>query len=361
MLKRIILLIVTLLIINGCDYMPSLDEVVPDRRNEYRKSEALPDLEVPPDLTTEALNDPLAIPNEEATTLSEFQRRKGARQSGAGVAGAGVDPLAGEQWLTLQGTAAEIWPKLGEFWVTRGYTLDLNDAELGVMETGWLESVNQGISAFRDKFSIISESGGSGTTIIYISSQRQEKLVSETEETEWVDIEKNPDFEKQAVSDLNLYFYGTNAPVGTSSLTAAPATTPAVAAATAAVANKPKAEMLDLGEDKIYLSLPDEFTKAWTMAEAAILKAGLFIENNDRAKGLYYILYYEPKGEEGMFSKLKFWGDDEPEGEEYQLSLTGVGDKTEMVVLNNKGDWVSKEEATKILTYIQVHYNNALR
>jgi len=365
MMLKIIFVIIPLLYINACSNMPTLDDVVPDRRGEYRKSEALPDLEVPPDLTTEALNDPLAIPNEEATTLSEFERRK--NRQGTAVAGAaGADILTDEQWLLVKGTVAGIWPELREFWKKKGYTLDLDDTDLGVLETGWLETGSDGISVLRDKFSLFTESGNvPDTTIIFINGERQEKIATGGNDEQWTTIEDSVELEKQMVSELNLFFYGSDAPAGASSLTATAGTGSAATTATyaaASAASRPRAEMLNLADDKIYLSLPHDFTQAWTLTEDAILKTGMLIENNDRNKGIYYVLYYDQnQEEEGMLSKLKFWKDDEPVGLEYQLSLTGVGDKTELVVLDSKGDWADKQEASKILTYIQVQYNNAIR
>ena len=360
---KIIFVVIPLLFINACSYMPTLDDVVPDRRGEYQKSKTLPDLEVPPDLTTEALNDPLAIPNEEVTTLSEFERRKN-RQGSAVVGAAGVDILTDEQWLLVQGTVTGIWPELRDFWKKKGYALELDDPDLGVLETGWLETGSDGISVLRDKFSLFTDSGKTpDTTIIFISGEKQEKIASDGNDGQWITIGDNVDLEKQMVSELNLFFYGSDAPAGASSLTATASTGSAVASpATASSASKPRAEMLNLGDDKVYLSLPHEFTRAWTLAEDAILKTGMFIENNDRNKGIYYVLYYDQqKEEEGMLSKLKFWKDDEAKGQEFQLSLTGVGDKTELVVLDSKGDWADRQEASKILTYIQVQYNNSLR
>ncbi|MBM2829731.1 MAG: nlpB [Gammaproteobacteria bacterium] len=117
--------------------------------------------------------------------------------------------------------------------------------------------------------------------------------------------------------------------------------------------------MLSLGDNKVYLSLPEEFTQAWSLTEDALLKAGFFIENQDRSKGLYHVLFYENTEEKkGLLSKLKFWKDDESEGREFQINLTGVGDKTELVVLDEKGEWAASQDATKILTLLQAQYNS---
>ncbi|MBM2829732.1 MAG: uncharacterized protein HW411_522 [Gammaproteobacteria bacterium] len=175
MVKRFIFIIASLLFINACEYVPKLDEVIPDRRTEYKKSESLPDLEVP----------------------SEFERQKTLRRSG-GVPGASVDALADEQWLSVPGSSVEIWPKLREFWTAKGYALELDDADLGVLETGWLESDSEGITAFRDRFKIISEPGeASGSSVLFITNERQEKIAGADENTEWVDVGKNSDLEKQ--------------------------------------------------------------------------------------------------------------------------------------------------------------------
>jgi len=62
--------------------------------------------------------------------------------------------------------------------------------------------------------------------------------------------------------------------------------------------------------------------------------------------------------DEGLLSKLKFWGDDEDEeGTVYQLSLTGVGDKTEIIVMNEKGEWETGQDASVILNTLRNLYN----
>lgn len=356
-LKNIILPLLCLVILAACDYLPKLDEVIPDRRTEYKKSETLPDLEVPPDLTVAADTDPLAIPKEESTTLSEFERQKNRRQGGVPTAGA----LSGDQWLSVQGGTAEIWPELKEFWTAKGYMLDLDDPELGVLETDWLESGQDGITRSRTKFRIFAEAGSAaGSTVLFVSSQRQEKLAAENEKSDWVDMASNGEFEKQIIGELNLHFYGSKPPAGTSSLAAVPDSAASGARSTAtAAAKKSRAEMLSLDENKVYLSLSEDFGRAWSLTENAILDAGLFIENKDREKGLYYVLYTSESREKkkGLLSRLKFWGGEEEKA--YQISLTGVGDKTELVVLNEKGEWAEQEEASIILSLLREQYNNA--
>ena len=63
MFKRLVVLPLLFAALAGCSRLTSkLDAVIPDNRTEYRKSRTLPDLEVPPDLTTDAIRDRMAIP-----------------------------------------------------------------------------------------------------------------------------------------------------------------------------------------------------------------------------------------------------------------------------------------------------------
>lgn len=352
-----------LLLIAGCGSIPALDEVIPDRRSEYKKSESLPDLEVPPDLTTEALEDPMVIPDEEATTLSEYQRQKKQHAGGAqslNVSSTGVN--TDELWLTLQGSPVELWPKLNEYWTQKGYKMDLNDAELGVMETDWLQQEGDGIVVYRNKFKIVSEEGSTpNSTVLFLTSERQEKIVEESGSESWVDLENDKKLEQSIVGELNLHFYGSvvSAPKTNTQNTASDSARSAPAAAS----QRKRAEILKLDDEKSYLSIPEEFSRAWSQTGDALGRAGLFVEKQDKDKGLYYIIYYpDPEDEEkSLLSKLKFWGDKEDDGESYQVSLTGVGDKTELVVLDDKGNWADYQRAVRILTLLQAQYNSVNR
>ena len=360
--KQLITCLVCLFLLCGCSYVPSLDKVLPDKRTEYKKSENLPDLEIPPDLTADAVNESMAIPGgQDVTTLSGFEQQRARRDFSSSSSSVMSQDYPDEQWLAVQGATTVIWPKLREFWSAKGYSLDLDDAELGVLETSWQELETGGRSV-RDKFKIFSEPGAeSGVTILFISSEREEKLVREDGGEEWLKQDNGIEQAKNIVGELNLHFYGKtlSASSDAEKATATSATAPASAAPDAAQPRK-KAEILSAGEGKTYLAIPEEYTRAWRKTEQALQQAGIQIEGSDQEKGLYYIQYLDdtPGTEEkGLLSKLKFWKDDEPEGTEYHISLTGVGDKTELIILNKEGDWESGEVANRILATIQNQYN----
>jgi outer membrane protein assembly factor BamC len=343
--------ILALVVLGGCNFLPSLDDVMPDKRTEYKKSDSLPELEVPPDLTSQTINDSMAIPNEPAT-LSRMQQQRAADA-------APVTASPGEQWVAVRQSRADMWPKLRDYFSRKGYPIEVDDAELGVLETGW--GAPQAVGATqRLKFRVFSEPGATpDVTVLFISSQRQVVGKNADGGTQWVDQEGDGAADKLVAGDLNQLLNGGGAaPVAAAGSAEPAATGAASAAADAPASGKPLAEIRDAGDGRILLALPDEYSIAWPRTDKALQRGGFFIEGKDEAKGLYRISYFKASEEEkkSWLSKMKFWGDDETEGQAYQISLTGVGRKTEMIVMNDDGEWDSSEDARRILTIVQSNY-----
>ena len=107
-MTRYLILILIALLSASCSYVPSLDSIIPDKRQEYKKSESLPDLEVPPDLTAEGVNDSMDIPGEGAS-LSQYQKkRNGVSNNTATVATSSATADADEQWVSVYGKPENI-------------------------------------------------------------------------------------------------------------------------------------------------------------------------------------------------------------------------------------------------------------
>ena len=342
---RVILLSMSLVLLASCSYIPKLDKVLPDKRNEYKKSQALPDLEVPPDLTADSINDSMAIPNEGSATLSGYRKTRENESSQR------VQKIAApndEQWLVIKGRPADIWPKLRTYFSEKGYGIELDDADLGVMETAWSEPTTEDSFVYRHKFKIFSEPGGDpSNTVLYLSSNRQEQIIKADGSSEWIEQGKSTSQEKLLAGDLNLLFNtGVSLADTSSSVESAPV-----------VRGKAKVDSTDDG--KLFLTIPEEFTRAWRRTEESLHRIGFTIDSKDVSKGIFYITYFDPDAgkKKGWLSKMKFWGSDETKGVPYRISLTGVGEKTELIVLDEDGNWESDARSDGILSSIQTQYN----
>ena len=373
--------------------IPSLDDVLSDTRTDYQKSKTLPPLDVPPDLSTTESDGSMEIPGEgtKTATLKDYENRNKRQsqstavsnpvtqaQSGnttrTYVASAPALDADGGALITTQGDKADVWNKLRGFMTDKGYQLDLDDLELGYMETQWSAPVTVNGHTYRYKFKIYSEPASQpGITSLYVDNEQQEQVAQGNGDLVWVDRDKSSNAESMMAGDMNVYFNGQTQQVYQQQVSSGPAVTspgtgqqqasiatPA-AAPVAAAGQGGMAEIQDLGNNKILLAIPAEYTLAWRRTGEALQRAGMVINGSDQEKGLYHITYHGAKPEDtgwtAKLKKLKFWGKDKNEGAAYQVALTGVGEKTEIVVLDEEGGWADNDTAEKILSMIQTQYN----
>lgn len=365
----------------GCSkIIPKLDEVMADNRKDYAKAQTLPDLEVPPDLSTEAIRDRMAIPEGgEAAHYSTFQERRADRQRATElekVQTAAIRVLENEHVLAVEGAPVQVWPKLAQFWEGQGYTLELNDVDLGIIETSWIEDKTQ---LSRDKFKVFAENGEeTGTTVLYISHEGQE-LVPEGEDLVWQRRPRNPEFERATVEALLAEMSGDGgvrtasedlpeqvqevSPVTPKSrqTAAVEGNDDAVVGSMPAETGIPRhAELVSVGGGKFYLTVAEEFPSAWKTTGRALEQAGVDVKDSDKGRGVYVVELVGNDGEaedgSGVWNKLKFW--DRGKASEYQVSLTGVGDKTEVVVLDKNGRWETGDQAGTLLNKLHDALNS---
>jgi outer membrane protein assembly factor BamC len=383
MLQVLLLALAAGVVFSGCSKLaPQLDKVVPDNRVEYRKSKNMPDLEVPPDLTTDAIKDRMAIPQGgDTATYSTYQERVAKRKREEELersANEAVRVLDNEHVLAVPGAVTQVWPKLTKIVADLGYALELNDEELGIIETAWVENQEE---LHREKYKIFAEPGQeAGTSVLYISN-RSEELVAKGGDMVWQPAARNVEHEASFVAKVQgeLGVGGSTPQIAGAAPVPAPARAPASSATAETDAASPaateaartadqdleagttgamRAELISAGGGKIYLSVLEDFSAAWRSTGVALQRAGYDVDQSDKQRGIYYIRVPVREGEvkkRGMFSKLKFWGNDDEA--ELQLNLTGVGEKTEVVVLDKEGRWETGAISKRILDRLNRELN----
>ena len=202
----------------SCAYLPDVGKLLPDKKSEYKKSESMPDLEIPPDLTANAINDSMNIPGEASVTLSSYKnpRAPGAADIASGSA------ETGEQWLTLPMSTQQLWPRLLEFIASENYSVELDDSELGVLETGWSATEQQAGLQYRYKYKIFAEAGAAPDSSTLVISQLRQTRIDDN--ADWLEQDQDQDQERQFTAKL-ARFLGAGEPAATP-VTAAPVDEP---------------------------------------------------------------------------------------------------------------------------------------
>ena len=323
----------------GCSWFPTFDDVMPDRNKEYQKSASLPDLEIPPDLSSDAISDTLSVPEVDAkgtASYSTYQERIARRGGGER---SGRD--SGEERY-------------------RAPAEPPSPAEESPEDTTALDdSRTDDVRSEEDRDGRIADEEAAGS-----SPADEEERASEPEPE--LDSETEPETETESRSDAarTPASGGDDEPADEPEEDPADETErsppPAAAVGVGQTGAGGRAELVSAGEGKKYLRVTKDFSEAWHLTGRALAKAGFTVADEDRDRGVYFVDFTGTPGaateKAGFLSSLAFWRRDKTE---HEVQLTGIGEKTEVVVLDDDGNWESGPVADEILTRLETALNEA--
>jgi outer membrane protein assembly factor BamC len=347
-----------------------------DSEQEYRsQKETVDDLEIPPDLTSTTIQDAMTIPGAGSASYEEYTSQREKRTTGSTVAedvlpefqDVRVERDRDLRWLVVAAQPERVWPKVVEFWRKNGLLLVEQDPAVGVMKTDWLESradVKQGViteffrktlggiysSATRDQFRVRLDRGiEPGTTEVYLTHRGLEEKLKEdisgdADTTYWAPRPNDPGIEVAMLRGLMIHL-GVSAEQAKSALSAEEE-------------RKERSRLVKDGK-RSELWIDEEFARAWRLTGVALDRIGFAVEDRDRSSGIYFVRYSElldeGEEEEGFFSKLAFWSDDEKKIDtnvQYQVKLKSQDKGTQVVIRDQQGGQAATEVAETILSLI---------
>jgi outer membrane protein assembly factor BamC len=335
-------------------------------------------LEVPPDLTQLA-RDSRYQPQSGSVSAMQLQQQPAAATGAAASAGASVALSSvgevrivregNQRWIASSLPPEQIWPLLRSFWLERGFTLAVDNAEVGVMETDWAENraklpndpirnlLGKVLDSFystseRDRYRTRVERSGTGSEIYITHRGMQEVYTNQQKDTTmWQPRPADPQLEAEFLSRLMLRM---GAKDEAATRTAVAATNAATPGARPAAPTQPARARLVSGGAGAAMEVDEAFDRAWRRVGLALDRGGFTVEDRDRSAGLYYVRYVDPKSagkdEPGFFSKLFGWDKDTASVlQRYRLSVKTSGATTQVAVLNNQGNADSGEAARQIV------------
>ncbi len=331
-------------------------------------------LEVPPDLSQLA-KDSRYQPSGGSISASALQQ-PGVAAAPAAAASASVAPAvfgdvrlerAGTQrWVATQQSPDQLWPQLQAFWQERGFQLDVEQRDSGLMETNWVENraklpqdfVRRTIGRLidsvydtgeRDRFRTRIERRSDGGSEVYISHRGMVEVYNteRKDTTAWQPRPSDPDLEALMLSRLMVK-------LGAKEEQAKAAVAAGTTTAAAGTPTLERARLLG-GTAGSGLQVDDGFDRAWRRVGLALDRSGFTVEDRDRAQGLYFVRYVDPKqavkSEPGFFGRL--FGSDKDKSastlERYRIAVKGQADSTLVTVLNNQGAPETGATAQRIL------------
>ncbi|HYQ71058.1 MAG TPA: outer membrane protein assembly factor BamC, partial [Gammaproteobacteria bacterium] len=333
------------LLVTACS---TVDKVAPGRSKvDYKKSKVTESLEVPPDLSSNTIND--APASLDSATYSEYGSGSADSRSSAVLpaqTSMRVERDGDQQWLVVRGTPAQVWPRVKEFWLQEGFLIRMEDPRVGILETGWSENradIPQGpirnllgkvidsvySSATRDQYRVRLENGAQpDTTEIYLTHRGMQEVIKggAVDSTPvWEPRATDPELEAEMLKRLMVYM-GVEEEKAQVML--------------AQQTDKKDRAQLVSDTSGTMLIIYEDFSRAWRRTGVALDRVGFAVEDRNRSDGTYYVRYSDPlAGEEkGMLSKLAFWSsDDQAAAKQYHIKLVASGATTRVIVDDAEG------------------------
>ncbi|MBI3101385.1 MAG: outer membrane protein assembly factor BamC [Burkholderiales bacterium] len=329
---------------------------------DYKSAAKGSTLEVPPDLKTlsrdSRYNVPGGVVSANALQASQAAQPSGPQTALSALGDVRVERNGDQRWLVVNRPADKLWDPVREFWLENGFTLALDQANIGIMETDWAENrakIPQDIirstlgkvldslysTGERDKFRTRLERNAQGGTEIYVSHRgMQEVFNSATKEsTVWQPRAADPELETEFLRRLMV------------KLGASQEQAKAVAALPAARAPSARTAQVD---GVPVVQIDEGFDRAWRRVGLALDRTGFTVEDRDRSQGLYFVRYVAPKGdkkEPGFLGKLLSFGSSEKAVPplKYRIVVRSQGEATTVSVLNAAGAPESSANAESIV------------
>lgn len=352
------------LLLSACS---ALDKVAPGRQKvDYKKSKAAESLEVPPDLSSQTINEAPSTVDSASSTLSGFNEGLpvGVSTVLPDQSNMQFERDGDQQWLVVQGKPSQVWPKVREFWLEEGFLIKMEDPRVGILETGWSENradIPKGpirnvlgkvmdfaySAATRDQYRVRLERGVEPqTTEIYLTHRGVEEVIKGSVEDNsivWEPRPSDPELEAEMLKRMMVYL-GVEERKAESMLVRKTAE------------QKPRARMVSVKEGSM-LMIDEDFSRAWRRTGVALDRVGFAVEDRNRSEGIYYVRYNDPladQDKEGVLNKLAFWSkNDKDTSTQYQIEVQAQGAVTHIVVNNAQGRRDTSGTAKRILSLLE--------
>jgi len=272
--------------------------------DNYLKSGSSKALQIPPDLTTPNHADALQIPDDEVSAkqvgykasmqqvvLPEFLDMTIRRQGTV-------------RWLEVDTDPMSLWEPIKSFWFNQGFDLVKDLPVLGLMETQWKE-VNQAIpsagkysdvaearkssyAALRQKYRTRMEREPNSRTNIFIT-QRSSVVVGLNKSNEVVWGMRPPNPEKEAEIFVRIMeFLGSTRGNAAEKIKGKD------------IKDAVRIQMADLAGIPV-LFVEDEYSNVWRQTGVALDRAGLYVDDYYRDKGIYLVSKIDKAGRQTQY------------------------------------------------------------
>lgn len=360
-------LVASALLLTGCSTVSGLMQ---GDKVDYKSSgKAGPSLDVPPDMSQLSRETRYVVPGT-AVSASAYQIGQVSQPVPVAAMTVGdvrIERAGNQRWLVVSRPADKLWTPVRDFWLESGFLLNLDQENLGIMETDFAENrakipqdfirstigkVFDGLysTGERDKFRTRLERNAAGGTEIYISHRGMVETVNMRDgtggknaesggDTVWQPRPADPELETEFLRRLMVK-------LGVTQEQSKALVASGAAKATSRIGNVNGAPVIQMDEG---------FDRAWRRVGLSLDRTGFTVEDRDRAQGTYFVRYVDitsDKKEPGFLSKIFSSVTPAAPPLKYRIAVKSQGETTTVSVLNAQGVAESSANAQRIVQVI---------
>ena len=254
-----------------------------DHKYDYLIEETLDPLKIPTDKSARQVIDFYSVPEDEDQSFNanvyEVPLPEQFFSSGSSNE-IRLHKLGELRWLYVESLPSSVWPLMKQFWSGSEYGIEVEDPNLGVIETRPIEFEGN-VSKFRVK---VEHGIRSASSEVFISHLQQADAES------WVRVDSDKNLEDSVLRAVLNFLSQSSSSQGTSLV----------------------ALNLNLGQKAIlkqdtsgssYIEMNLEFPRAWAAVDRALKEAVISVKDLDRKNGVFYVAFSQ-KEEKGFFGRL---------------------------------------------------------
>lgn len=330
--------------------------VLEGEKIDYKSTKTGNALEIPPDLTRSSNSSRYQIPQTGVATASDYAK---PQVVGSGVTtteqvavaqakGVRLERQGQARWLVVDMAPARLWDELRGFWQDSGFLVDIDNPELGVMETDWAENraklpqdfIRETLGKLfeslystgeLDKFRTRVERNAQGQLEVSISHRGMIEVYNSNDKTttKWQPRDSDANLENEFLRRLMLRL---GAPEAQAKQAKEAVKAPAYAQATAGG-----------------IVIRDSLASAWRRVGLALDRTGFTVVKRDEASGSYEVRYVPaseaPAQKPGFFDRLFGGKEKAAQPMDMRIELRGQGEVSGMVITGADQQAVAKAQA----------------
>ncbi|NOT14960.1 MAG: outer membrane protein assembly factor BamC [Methylotenera sp.] len=361
----LILTLLTLSSLTACDSIPFIDN-----KSDYKGAGRSRPLEVPPDLTASPVSETYSIPG--STSYSTYNQAQDGSDGTEKVLqtpeGVRLEKSGAQRWLVVNAPAEKIWPVIRDFWTDMGFAVRVENPQLGVMETEWIDSDAikkddkagtldkfdkwlDKLSGFADKKKFrtrLDRGNEPNTTEIYMTHRSVTGAPDDGKnviKTQLGEVDTGYKLESKIKTNVDANDAELDAELLRRLMVKLGVEEQKSKSILADAVSIKRAEVVKEPDGSARLLLNDPFDRAWRRVGLALDRVGFVIEDKDRSKGLFFVRYADvdiddsPKKKKGLIDSLKFWGDDDKTQSEAAAKKEATSKKEEKSMLESLKFW----------------------